>query len=81
VPGLPVRLVAGVVIALGNQPQHRSWDMVQRQLRADWVRNELEQGPWWWLLLSGLMMLLLADWFTDKWHNPVASSDPSGRSR
>ena len=33
----------GVVIALGNQPQHRSWDMLRRQRRADRARNELEQ--------------------------------------
>jgi len=60
----------GVVIALGNQPEHRSWDRHQRQRRADWVRNELEQRPWWWLLLSGLMLLVLADWFMDKWQRP-----------
>jgi hypothetical protein len=60
----------GVVIALGNQPQHRSWDMVQRQRRADWVSNELEQRPWWWLMLSGLMLLVLADWFMDKLAQP-----------
>jgi hypothetical protein len=57
----------GVVIALGNQPEHGSWDRVQRQRRANWVRNELEQRPWWWLMLSGLMLLVLADWFADKW--------------
>jgi hypothetical protein len=57
----------GVVIALGNQPEHRNWDVVQRRRRADWVRNELEERPWWWLLLSGLMMLVLVDWFMDKW--------------
>jgi hypothetical protein len=51
----------GVVIALGNQPGHRNWDMGQRQRRADWFRNELEQRPWWWL------MLVLVDWFMDKW--------------
>ena len=33
----------GIVIALGNQPQHRSWDMLRRQRRADRARNELEQ--------------------------------------
>ena len=33
----------GVVIALGNQPEHRTWDLVQRQRRAGWVRNELER--------------------------------------
>jgi H+/Cl- antiporter ClcA len=57
----------GVVIALGNQPQHRHWDMVQQQRRADWVSNELEQRPWWWLMLSALMLLVLADWLVDKW--------------
>jgi uncharacterized membrane protein YcjF (UPF0283 family) len=57
----------GVVIALGNQPEHRNWDMVQRQRRAGWVRNELEQRPWWWLMLSGLMIIVLVDWFMDKW--------------
>jgi peptidoglycan/LPS O-acetylase OafA/YrhL len=60
----------GVVIALGDQPQHRSWDMVQRQRRADWARNELQQRPVWWLMLSGLLLLVLADWFTDKWAQP-----------
>ena len=40
---MPVHLVEGVVIALGNQPQHRSWDMLRRQRRADRARNELEQ--------------------------------------
>jgi xanthine/uracil/vitamin C permease (AzgA family) len=57
----------GVAIALGNQPDHRNWDMVERQRRADWFRNELEQRPWWWLMLSGLMMLVLLDWIMDKW--------------
>jgi hypothetical protein len=47
----------GVVIALGDQPQHRNWDMVQRRRRADWVRNELQERPWWWLV----------DWFMDRW--------------
>jgi hypothetical protein len=60
----------GVVIALGNQPQHRSWDLLRRQRRADWTRNELEQRPWWWLMLSGLMLLVLADWFMDKLAQP-----------
>jgi hypothetical protein len=57
----------GVVIALGNQAAHRSWDMAERQRRADWVRNELEQRPWWWLLLSGLMLVVLVDWCMDRW--------------
>ncbi|HEX6675009.1 MAG TPA: hypothetical protein VF486_08285 [Actinomycetes bacterium] len=60
----------GVVIALGDQPEHRSWDIVQRQRRADWARNELEQRPLWWLMLSGLAMLVLVDWFVDKWERP-----------
>jgi hypothetical protein len=57
----------GVVIALGDQPERRNWDMLQRQRRADWVGNELKQRPVWWLMLSGLMLLVLADWFMDKW--------------
>ena len=60
----------GVVIALGDQPQHRRWDMVQRQRRAAWARNELRQRPVWWLMLSGLLLLVPADWFTDKWVQP-----------
>jgi peptidoglycan/LPS O-acetylase OafA/YrhL len=60
----------GVAIALGDQPEHRSWDMIQRQRRADWARNELEQRPLWWLMLAGLAMLVLVDWFTDKWERP-----------
>ncbi len=65
----------GVVIALGNQPEHHSpehhsWDMIQRQRRASWARNELEQRPLWWLMLSGLAMLVLVDWFRDKWERP-----------
>ena len=67
----------GVVIALGDQPRHRRWDMVQRQRRADWARNELQQRPVWWVMLSGLLLLVLADWFTDKWAQaPVARRDP-----
>jgi hypothetical protein len=57
----------GVVIALGNQPEHRNWEMAERRRRADWFRNELEQRPWWWLMLSGLMMLVLVDWLMGKW--------------
>ncbi|HZD68277.1 MAG TPA: hypothetical protein VFA45_04940 [Actinomycetes bacterium] len=57
----------GVVIALGKQPEHRGWDVAERQRRADWFRNELEQRPWWWLMLSGLMMFVFVDWFMDKW--------------
>jgi hypothetical protein len=57
----------GVAIALGDQPERRNWDMLQRQRRADWFRNELEQRPWLWLALGLLMLLVLADWFTDKW--------------
>jgi hypothetical protein len=57
----------GVVIVLGDQPQHRSWDMLQQQRRADWVRDELQERPLWWLMLTGLMLLVLADWFADKW--------------
>jgi hypothetical protein len=60
----------GVVIALGNQLQHPTWAMVQRQRRSDWVRNELEERPYWWLMLGGLMILVLVDWFTDKWPQP-----------
>lgn len=57
----------GLVIARGSQPKHRDWDMAQRQRRADWFRNELEQRPWWWLMLGPLMLLVLVDWFMDKW--------------
>jgi hypothetical protein len=58
----------GVVIALGKQPeQRRYWDRVERQRRAEWFRNELEQRPWWWLMLSGLAMIVLVDWFREKW--------------
>jgi hypothetical protein len=60
----------GVVLALGDQPQHRNWDMLQQQCRADWVRNELQERPVWWLLLTGLMLVVLADWFADKWEQP-----------
>jgi hypothetical protein len=60
----------GLVIALGDQPEHRNWDLVQRQRRADWVRSELEQRPWLWLALGPLIMMVLADWFTDKWEQP-----------
>ena len=57
----------GVAFALSNRPEHRSQDMIRRQRRADWFRNELEQRPWWWLLLSGLMLLVLVDWFMERW--------------
>jgi hypothetical protein len=58
----------GVVIARGRQPeQRRYWDRVERQRRADWLRNQLEQRPWWWLMLSGLAMIVLVDWFMTKW--------------
>ena len=57
----------GVVIALGKEPEHRDWYMVQRQRRADWFRNELEERPWWWLMLGFLMMIVLADWLMERW--------------
>jgi magnesium-transporting ATPase (P-type) len=57
----------GLAIVRGEQPEHRNLDMLQRQRRADWFRNELEQRPWWWLMLSALMMIVLADWFWEKW--------------
>jgi hypothetical protein len=58
---------AGLVLARSKQPEHRNRDMVERQRRADWVRNELEQRPWWWLMLGVLMMIVLLDWFSEKW--------------
>jgi hypothetical protein len=57
----------GVVITLGKQPERRNLDMVERQRRADWLRNELEQRPWWWLMLSGLAMIAFVHWFMDRW--------------
>jgi hypothetical protein len=57
----------GVAIALGRQPEHRHLDVVERQRRADWLGNELEQRPWWWLMLSGLATIALVHWFMDKW--------------
>ena len=57
----------GVTLALAHQPEHRTWDMIQRQRRAEWFRDELEQRPWWWLMLGPLMMLVLADWLAEKW--------------
>jgi len=35
----------GVTIALGKRPEHRDLDMVERQRRADWFRNELQERP------------------------------------
>jgi hypothetical protein len=57
----------GLVIALGKQPEHRNWDMLQRHRRADWVLNELEQRPWLWPALGLLMMIVFADWILTKW--------------
>jgi hypothetical protein len=57
----------GVVVALGDQPEHRNRDMLRQQRRGDWVRNELQERPVWWLMLTGLMLFVLADWFADKW--------------
>jgi hypothetical protein len=57
----------GVVIVLGDQPEHRNWDVLQQQRRTDWIRNELQERPVWWLMLTGLMLFVLADWFVDKW--------------
>lgn len=57
----------GMVAALDKQPGHRDLDMVERQRRAAWLRNELEQRPWWWLMLSGLAMIALVHWFMDNW--------------
>jgi hypothetical protein len=58
---------AGVAIALGRQPAHRNLDMVERQRRADWFWNELDQRPWLWLALGVLMMMVLFDWIMTKW--------------
>ncbi|HEY6708684.1 MAG TPA: hypothetical protein VJB61_13960 [Actinomycetota bacterium] len=60
----------GVMVTLSDQPEHRNWDMLQQQRRADWVRNELEERPVWWLMLTGLMLFVLADWFVAKWVQP-----------
>jgi hypothetical protein len=57
----------GVVLALRKQPEHRNLDMLQRQRRADWVRNEFEQRPWLWLAFGLVAMIALADWFWEKW--------------
>jgi hypothetical protein len=60
----------GVVLALGDQPAHHSWNMIQQQRRADWFRNELQERPVWWFMLPGLMLFILADWFMEKWEQP-----------
>jgi hypothetical protein len=60
----------GVAVVLSDQPEHRNSDMLQRQRRSEWVRNELEQRPVWWLMLTGLMLFVLADWFVEKWEQP-----------
>jgi hypothetical protein len=57
----------GVAIALGDQPERRNWDMLQRQRRGDWVRNELEQRPWLWLAFELVAMIVFADWILTKW--------------
>jgi hypothetical protein len=57
----------GVAIALGKRPEHRDLDMVERQRRADWFRNELQERPWWWLMLGALMILVFVDWFMERW--------------
>jgi len=57
----------GVTIALGKRPEHRDLDMVERQRRADWFRNELQERPWWWLMLGALMILVFVDWFMERW--------------
>ena len=57
----------GLVLALGKRPGHRNVDSVERQRRADWVRNEFEQRPWLWLAFGLVAMIALADWFWEKW--------------
>jgi hypothetical protein len=57
----------GVAFALGRQPEHRNWDRVERQRRADWVRSELEQRPWLWLAFGLVAMIVLTDWILTKW--------------
>jgi len=57
----------GVTIALGKRPEHRDLDMFERQRRADWFRNELQERPWWWLMLGALMILVFVDWFMERW--------------
>ena len=58
---------AGVITAVRRQPEHHDLDMRQRQRRADFVRNELDQRPLWWLMLSGLAMVTFVHWFMDRW--------------
>jgi hypothetical protein len=60
----------GVMATRSDQPEHRNWDKLRQQRRADWVRNELEERPAWWLMLTGLMLFVLADWFVAKWEQP-----------
>jgi hypothetical protein len=55
----------GAVIALGKQPEHRNWDMVERQRRHDLVLNELEQRPWraamvWTIAMVVALVVVLA---------------------
>ena len=55
----------GVVIALGDQPERRNWDMLQRQRRADWFREKWEQRPWraamlWTVAMSVVLVVVVA---------------------
>jgi len=57
----------GLTIALGNQPERRNRDLLERQRRGDWIRNELQQRPWLLLALGLVEMIVLADWLQTNW--------------
>ena len=50
----------GMTLAVADQPERRSWDALQRQRRAEWVRTERRgRSAILWTILMGVVLVVV----------------------